>query len=173
MLPLSSWDIKISVVSQCRILVAVQYLNTQLSAFFPVLKLAPAGLLSDLVTIDADLRRLNLMTDSRLTSLETQTQIWNCPIRTALTFLCRHLISTSKAPLTQSKAALDPRKKRLWWQCAGFQWQLTLLSLHSVMYLAITLKHLFLPRFKINNFYELFPQPTAVGCKTQSTHKSR
>ena len=54
---------------------AVQYLNTQLSAFFPVLKLAPAGLLSDLVTIDADLRRLNLMTDSRLTSLETQTQI--------------------------------------------------------------------------------------------------
>ena len=29
MLPLSSWDIKISVVSQCRILVTVQYVNTQ------------------------------------------------------------------------------------------------------------------------------------------------
>ena len=32
--PLSSCDIKISVVSQCRILVAVQYMNTQLFAFF-------------------------------------------------------------------------------------------------------------------------------------------
>ena len=108
-------------------------------------QLAPAGLLSDLVTVDADRHRLNLLTDSRLTSPETQTQIWNwlrqlpprtfvvhclqtvhccacpastmaeqlhpqqpshdyticwryatyeisrnCPIRTALTFLCRH-----------------------------------------------------------------------------------
>ena len=33
-LPLSSCNIKISVVSQCRILVAVQYMNTQLFAFF-------------------------------------------------------------------------------------------------------------------------------------------
>ena len=32
--PLSSCDIKISVVTQCRILVAVQYMNTQLFAFF-------------------------------------------------------------------------------------------------------------------------------------------
>ena len=34
MLPLSSCDIKISVVSWCRILVVVQYMNTQLFAFF-------------------------------------------------------------------------------------------------------------------------------------------
>ena len=34
MWPLSSCYIKISVVSQCRILVAVQYMNTQLFAFF-------------------------------------------------------------------------------------------------------------------------------------------
>ena len=33
-LPLSSCDIKIPVVSQCGILVAVQYMNTQLFAFF-------------------------------------------------------------------------------------------------------------------------------------------
>ena len=32
--PLSSCDIKISVVSQCRILVAVQYMKTQLFTFF-------------------------------------------------------------------------------------------------------------------------------------------
>ena len=34
MLPLSSCKIKLSVVSQCRILVAVQYMNTQLFTFF-------------------------------------------------------------------------------------------------------------------------------------------
>ena len=44
MLPLSSCDIKISVVSWCRILVAVQYMNTQLFVFFFQLKFAPAGL---------------------------------------------------------------------------------------------------------------------------------
>ena len=33
-LPLSSYNIKISVVSHCRILVAVQYMNTQLFTFF-------------------------------------------------------------------------------------------------------------------------------------------
>ena len=32
--PLSSCDIKISIVSQCRILVAVHYMNTQPLAFF-------------------------------------------------------------------------------------------------------------------------------------------
>ena len=32
--PLSSCDIKISVVSQCRFVLAAQYLNTQLFAFF-------------------------------------------------------------------------------------------------------------------------------------------
>ena len=43
-------------------------------------KLAPAGLHSDLVTADADWRRLNLLADSRscrCTSQETHTQIWN------------------------------------------------------------------------------------------------
>ena len=40
-------------------------------------QLAPAGLHSDLVTVDADWRRLNLLTYSRRTSLKTQTQIWN------------------------------------------------------------------------------------------------
>ena len=34
MLPLSSCYIKLSVVSQCRTLVAVQYMNTQLFTFF-------------------------------------------------------------------------------------------------------------------------------------------
>ena len=54
-MPLSSCDIKISVVSQCRILVAVQYMDTQLFGFFLTdRQLAPAGLLSDLVTADAD-----------------------------------------------------------------------------------------------------------------------
>ena len=79
MWPLSSCYIKISVVSQCRILVAVQYMNTQLFSFFCNWQLAPAGLLCDLVTVDADWRRLNLLTDSRHTSLETKTQIWNWP----------------------------------------------------------------------------------------------
>ena len=41
--PMSSCDIKISVVSQCRILVAVQYMNTQLFAFFCDWQLAPLG----------------------------------------------------------------------------------------------------------------------------------
>ena len=35
--PLSSCDVKISVVSQCRSLVAVQYMNTRLFAFFLLL----------------------------------------------------------------------------------------------------------------------------------------
>ena len=85
MLPLSSCDIKISVVSQCRILVAVQFMNTQLFAFFCDWQLASPGLLCDLVTVDTDWRRLNLLTDSRLTSLETQTQIWNWLRQTAAT----------------------------------------------------------------------------------------
>ena len=42
------------------------------SRFFCYWQLAPAGLLCDLVTVDADWRRLNLLTDSRRT-----TQIWN------------------------------------------------------------------------------------------------
>ena len=60
MLPLSSCNIKISVVSQCRILVAVQYMNTLPFAFFSRLKLAPAGLLSDLVTVDVGLTQTEL-----------------------------------------------------------------------------------------------------------------
>ena len=47
------------------------------SRFFCDWQLAPAGLLCDLVTVNADWRRLNLLTDSRRTSPETQTQIWN------------------------------------------------------------------------------------------------
>ena len=39
-------------------------------------QLVPAGLLSDLVTVDAYWLRLKLLTDSRHTSPETQTQIW-------------------------------------------------------------------------------------------------
>ena len=51
-------------------------MNTQLFAFFLTdWQLASAGLHSDLVTVDADWHRLNLLTDS--TSPETQTQIWN------------------------------------------------------------------------------------------------
>ena len=56
--PWSICDIKISVVSQCRILVAVQFMNTQLFAFFFDWQLAPSGLLSDSVTVDEDWRRL-------------------------------------------------------------------------------------------------------------------
>ena len=55
-----------------------QYINTQLFwFFFTNWQLAPAGLLSDLVTAVADWHRLNLLTDSRRTSPETQKQIWN------------------------------------------------------------------------------------------------
>ena len=46
------------------------------SVFFTDRQLSPARLLSDLVTADADWRRLNLLTGSRRTSPETQTQIW-------------------------------------------------------------------------------------------------
>ena len=75
MLPLSSCDI-FSVVSQCRILATVQYMNTQLFAFFFDWRLALAGLHSDLVTVDVEWHRLNLLSGSRRTSLEAQTQIW-------------------------------------------------------------------------------------------------
>ena len=57
MLPLSSCYMKISVVSQCWILAAVQYMNIRLFAFLFQLttcSLAPGGLLSDLVAVDAD-----------------------------------------------------------------------------------------------------------------------
>ena len=66
---LSSCNIKISIVSQCRILVAV---HTTVRVFFVDWQVAPAGLLNDLITVDADWRRLNLLTDSGRTSLETQ-----------------------------------------------------------------------------------------------------
>ena len=72
---LSSCDIKISLVSQCRILVAVQYHSIWIrscSIFFTYWQLAPAGLLSDLVAAGADWRRLNLLADGRRTSPETQ-----------------------------------------------------------------------------------------------------
>ena len=53
------------------------YEHTALRVFFNNWQLAHAGLHSDLVTVDKDWHRLNLLTDSRLTSPETQTQIWN------------------------------------------------------------------------------------------------
>ena len=53
-------------------------MNTQLFAFFLTdWQLASAGLHSDLVTVDADWHRLNLLTGSRHTSPYTQTQSWN------------------------------------------------------------------------------------------------
>ena len=65
MLPLSSCDIKISVVSWCRILVAVQYMNTQLFVFF---------FSTEICTCWTAVTWLLLtLTDSRLTSPETQT----------------------------------------------------------------------------------------------------
>ena len=75
MLPLSRCYIKTSVVSQYRVLVPVQYMNTQLFTFFVNWQqwLAPAALLSDLVTVDADWCRLDILTGSRRTSQETQT----------------------------------------------------------------------------------------------------
>ena len=74
-LPLSSCYIKISVVSQRRSTVGF---SAQLLVFFLTnWQLAPAGLCSDLVTVDTDWHRLNLLTDSRHSSPETQTQIWN------------------------------------------------------------------------------------------------
>ena len=53
------------------------YEHTAVHIFFTNWQLAPAGLQSDLVTVDANWHRLNLLTDSRHTSPETQTQIWN------------------------------------------------------------------------------------------------
>ena len=53
------------------------YEHTAFRVFFTDWQLAPAGLHSDLVSVDADWHRLNLLNDSRLTSQETQTQIWN------------------------------------------------------------------------------------------------
>ena len=50
---------------------------TQLLAFCFDWQLAPAGLLSDLNTDNKDWHRLNLLTNSRHTNPETQTQIWN------------------------------------------------------------------------------------------------
>ena len=77
---MSSHDIKISVVSQFRILVPVQLMNTRLLGIFPahcLHHLDCSAFLSDIVTqaVDADWRRLNLLTGSRCTSPETQTQI--------------------------------------------------------------------------------------------------
>ena len=51
---LSSCYIKISVVSQYRILMAIQYRKTQLFSFFFSRQLAPAVLHSDLLAVDAD-----------------------------------------------------------------------------------------------------------------------
>ena len=79
--PLSSCNIKISVVSQCRFTAGISWLiiiwTHSFCLFFTDWQLAPAGLRSDSVTVDADWQRLNLLTDSRHTSPETQTQIWN------------------------------------------------------------------------------------------------
>ena len=49
-------------------------MNTAVRVLFTNWQLAPAGLLSDLVTVDAD--RLNSLTCSLRTSQATQTQIW-------------------------------------------------------------------------------------------------
>ena len=79
--PLSSCNIKISVVSQCRFTAGISWLiiiwTHSFCLFFTDWQLAPAGLRSDSVTVDAEWQRLNLLTDSRHTSPETQTQIWN------------------------------------------------------------------------------------------------
>ena len=53
------------------------YQHTAFRYFLTDWQLAPTGLCSDLVTVDKDWHRLNLLTDSRRTSQETQTQIWN------------------------------------------------------------------------------------------------
>ena len=53
MLPLSNCNIKISVVSQCRILVLVHYMNTPVHIFFQQTKLASTGLHSELSPDDA------------------------------------------------------------------------------------------------------------------------
>ena len=82
-LPLNSCNIDIAVVSQCRSTASEGFsrlfnIRTQLLMFFFTdWQLALARLLSDLVTVDKDWHRLNLLTGSQCTSPETQTQIWN------------------------------------------------------------------------------------------------
>ena len=49
--------------------------NAAVSFFFLIWQLAPAGLHSDLVKVDEEWQRLNLLTGSRRSSPETQTQI--------------------------------------------------------------------------------------------------
>ena len=54
-----------------------EHTAVRVQIFFVDWQLAPVGLLSDLVTVDTDWRRLNLLTDSRRRSPETQRQFWN------------------------------------------------------------------------------------------------
>ena len=87
LLPLSSCYIEISAVSQCRILWLFSIRKHSCLHFF--FRLTPCTLLDsrdciwllsaycDLVTIDTDWCRLNLLADSRCTSQKTQTQMWN------------------------------------------------------------------------------------------------
>ena len=80
---LSSCYIKISVVSQYRNLVAVQYEQRASSVYFYWLTTCTCWTAQWLrhwwhrLKLLNDSRRTTLMTDSRHTSLETQTQIWN------------------------------------------------------------------------------------------------
>ena len=99
----------------CRILVAVEYMNTQLFAFFLTdWQLASAGLHSDLVTVDADWHRLNLLTDSRRTSPETQTQIWNWlrqrPPRTFVVH-CLQTVHCCACPASTMAEQLHPQQQ--------------------------------------------------------------
>ena len=74
MWPLSSCDIKISIVSQCRILVAVQYLTHSCSRFFPT-ETCTCWTALWLGHYWRWLTQLNLLNDSRHTSLETHTNL--------------------------------------------------------------------------------------------------
>ena len=71
------------------------YEHTAVRVFILDWQLAPAEHLSDLATVDADLCRLNMLTDSRLTSPETQTQIWNWLWQRTLSTLVVHCLPTA------------------------------------------------------------------------------
>ena len=100
--PLSSCYIKISFVSQCRSTAAqdspcFQYMNTHQFAFFFDLQLAPAGLLSDLVTArlsteqpshDDTMRKKCYLRDFEKPPNQNSIDI---PMQTSKAFFCRKL----------------------------------------------------------------------------------
>ena len=112
-LPLSSCYIKISVVSQCRCTAGISWLFILWThSCLCDWQLAPAGQRSDLVTVDADWHRLNLLTDSRLTSQETQKQIWNW-LRQAETAATQYTRSTLPTNSTQQAAPASTMAEQL------------------------------------------------------------